>query len=82
MSHLNVGTGQDIRIKDLVDSLVKVTGFEGQIKFDKDKPDGTPRKLLDVSRMKSLGWEYSISLDEGLKSTYGWYKKNFPSVRS
>ena len=82
VSHLNVGTGEDIRIKDLVNSLVKVTGFEGQIIYDKDKPDGTPRKLLDVSRMKSLGWEYSIPLDEGLKSTYGWYKKNFPSVRS
>ena len=61
---------------------MKVTGFGGQVKYDKNKPDGTPRKLLDVSKMRSLGWEYSISLNEGLKNTYDWYQTNFPRVRS
>ena len=82
ISHLNVGTGEDIKIKDLVESLIKVSGFNGEVKYDKNKPDGTPRKLLDVSRMKSLGWQYSISLNEGLQSTYDWYQTNFPRVRS
>lgn len=82
ISHFNIGTGEDIKIKDLVNILIKVTGFKGQIKYNKNKPDGTPRKLLDVSKMKSLGWEYSISLNQGLKSTYDWYQENFPSVRS
>ena len=82
ISHYNVGTGEDIKIKDLVDCLIEVTGFKGQIRYDQNKPDGTPKKLLDVSKMKSLGWKYSISLNEGLKNTYDWYYQNFPNVRS
>ncbi len=81
-SHYNVGTGEDIKIKDLVDCLIKVTGFKGQIEYDQNKPDGTPKKLLDVSKMNSLGWKYSISLNDGLKNTYDWYYENFPNVRS
>ena len=82
ISHYNVGTGEDIKIKDLVDCLIEVTGFKGQIRYDQNKPEGTPKKLLDVSKMKSLGWKYSISLNEGLKNTYDWYYQNFPNVRS
>ena len=78
----NVGSNEEISIKNLAIKIQRVIGYKGKIVWDNSKPDGTPRKLLDVSRMKSLGWEYSIPLDEGLKSTYGWYKKNFPSVRS
>ena len=71
--HINVGTGVDCTIHELVKTLAKVIGFEGKILFDHTKPDGAPRKLMDVSRLKNLGWEYSISLEQGLKNTYQWF---------
>ncbi|EHY1013762.1 TPA: GDP-L-fucose synthase [Vibrio vulnificus] len=81
LSHINVGTGVDCTIRELVETVAKVVGFEGVIEFDVTKPDGTPRKLMDVSRLKSLGWEYSISLEAGLRDTYGWFLANQDNFR-
>jgi GDP-L-fucose synthase len=73
--HINVGTGKDLTIVDLAELINDVTGYSGGIKFDPSKPDGTPKKLLDVSRLKSLGWEAKTSLDVGVLNMYEWYKK-------
>jgi GDP-L-fucose synthase len=73
---INVGVGEDISIKELAELIQKVTAFEGVIDWDSSKPDGTPRKLLDVSRATALGWEAEISLEEGIRSTYEWYKEH------
>ena len=70
---VNIGTGSDVTIKELARKIRSLVGFEGDILFDPSKPDGTPRKLLDLSRMKSLGWAPKITLDEGLKLYYDWY---------
>jgi len=72
--HLNIGTGQDISIKDLAFLIADLTGFGGDIEWDTSKPDGTPRKVLDVSRVMSLGWQPTIRLSEGLASTIEWFK--------
>jgi GDP-L-fucose synthase len=73
---INVGVGQDVSIKELAELIQKITGFEGEIEWDSSKPDGTPRKLLDVSRISALGWKAQISLEDGIRSTYEWYKAN------
>lgn len=73
LSHINVGTGIDCSIAELAHIIKKVTGFNGELKFDCSKPDGTPRKLLDVSRLQALGWRYGIKLEDGLSSTYNWF---------
>ncbi len=73
LSHINVGTGVDCTIREMAETMRRVVGFQGELRFDASKPDGTPRKLMDVSRLKSLGWEYAISLEDGLASTYEWY---------
>lgn len=70
---INIGTGTDLKIKKLGELIKEIVGFEGEIKYDISKPDGTPRKLLDVSKAKSLGWEAKISLQEGIRKTYDWY---------
>jgi GDP-L-fucose synthase len=72
--HLNVGTGQDISIKDLAKIIATLTGFKGQVNWDSSKPDGTPRKVLDVSRINSLGWKSTIGLQDGIQSTIEWFK--------
>jgi GDP-L-fucose synthase len=72
---INVGFGKEITIRDLAGLVKNIIGFEGELHFDASKPDGTPRKLLDVSRMKSLGWQPSISLEEGIRRTYAYYLK-------
>lgn len=72
---VNVGTGEDLSIKELAEKVKAVVGFEGDIVWDSSKPDGTPRKLLDVSKLHGLGWHHKTSLDEGLKRTYDWYLK-------
>ncbi len=72
-SHINIGTGQDCTIRELAETIQEVVGYTGQLKFDTSMPDGTPRKLLDVSRLKKLGWDASISLREGLEDAYEWY---------
>jgi GDP-L-fucose synthase len=81
LSHINVGTGVDCTIRELAETIARVTGFEGRLVFDSSKPDGTPRKLMDVSRLKSLGWQASISLEDGLASAYEWFRHNVDSVR-
>ena len=78
-SPINVGTGVDLAISQLAVEVAKVVGFEGVIDFDADKPDGTPRKLLDVSRLNALGFVPRIGLAEGLRSTYAWYVENVAS---
>ncbi|MCE8025889.1 MULTISPECIES: GDP-L-fucose synthase [Halomonadaceae] len=72
-SHLNVGTGRDCSIRELAELIAQITGFAGEMHFDASKPDGTPRKMLDVSRLQALGWQPRISLSEGLHDTYRWY---------
>nr|WP_067286624.1 GDP-L-fucose synthase [Marinobacterium profundum] len=81
LSHINVGTGIDCTIRELAETMARVVGFDGQLVFDTSKPDGTPRKLMDVSRLRALGWQASTSLEAGLASTYGWYLENIDSVR-
>ena len=73
--HLNVGTGEDLSIKDLAHKVAYAAGFTGQIEWDSSKPDGTPRKVLDVARIKALGWKPTITLEEGIASTIAWYKQ-------
>jgi GDP-L-fucose synthase len=81
LSHINVGTGIDCTIKNLVETMTEVVGYKGKVIFDTTKPDGTPRKLLDISRLKSLGWQASISLEKGLNMTYDWFVANQGSFR-
>jgi len=73
--HLNVGSGEDLTIKHLAEKVAEAAGFTGKIEWDSSKPDGTPRKVLDVSRIKALGWKPTITLDEGITSTIAWYKE-------
>jgi len=73
--HLNVGSGEDLTIKDLAEKVADAAGYTGRIEWDSSKPDGTPRKVLDVSRVKALGWKPTITLDDGIASTIAWYKE-------
>lgn len=73
---INIGVGEDISIKELAEKIKEVVGYQGEIKFDTTKPDGTPRKLVDVSKINALGWKASISLDEGLQKVYQWFLEN------
>jgi len=82
LSHINVGTGVDCTIRELAEAIARVTGFSGQLIFDTSKPDGVPRKLLDVSRLRSLGWQAEISLEEGLKDSYRWFLSHQDDYRS
>ncbi|MDA7707917.1 GDP-L-fucose synthase [Flavobacteriaceae bacterium] len=77
----NVGSGKDITIKELAEIIQKVTGHKGEIIWDSGKPDGTPRKLMDVSKMKRLGWEYSTELEDGIKKTYLWFLDNIDTIK-
>ena len=81
LSHINVGTGVDCTIRELAETMQKVVGFKGDLMFDTSKPDGTPRKLMDVSRLKALGWQASISLEEGLANTYEWFLQHQERLR-
>ncbi len=81
LSHINVGTGVDCTIRELAETMKKVVGFKGDLVFDTSKPDGTPRKLMDVSRLKALGWQASISLEEGLANTYQWFLQHQERLR-
>lgn len=76
ITHINVGTGIDISISELADMIARLVGFEGRICFDTSMPDGTPRKLLDITRLEQLGWRYAHSLKGGLKDTIDWYIEN------
>ena len=81
LSHINVGTGIDCTIRELVETVAKVVGFQGEIVWDTSKPDGTPRKLLNVDRLRSLGWNHRFSLEEGLDDSYQWFLENQSSYR-
>ena len=80
-SHVNVGTGKDCTIEELVSQIKDTVGYQGSVVFDTSKPDGTPRKLLDVTLLGKSGWKSKISLREGLASTYQWYQDNLASIR-
>ena len=82
LTHINVGTGVDCTIEELAQTMAKVVGFDGELVFDTSKPDGTPRKLLDVNRLKKLGWQSTITLEQGLKKTYSWFLENYTDIRS
>ena len=77
---INAGTGEDITIKDLAEKIKKIVGYEGKIAWDKTKPDGTPRKLLDVSKINKIGWKSKIGLEDGIKMTYEWYLNNINKI--
>jgi GDP-L-fucose synthase len=82
LSHINVGTGEDVTIRELAELVQAVVGFEGEIEFDTSKPDGPPRKLLDVSRLQGMGWQPQISLRAGLQNAYDWFLANRDSLRA
>jgi GDP-L-fucose synthase len=73
---VNIGTGEDVTIKKLAETIMKIVGFEGNLVFDSSKPDGTPRKLLDVSKINNLGWKHKVTLEEGIKRTLNWIEEN------
>ena len=73
LSHINVGTGKDISIREMAETMKEVVGFKGELTFNSNKPDGSPRKLIDVTRLSKMGWTYSVNLKEGLEKTYKWY---------
>ena len=77
----NVGSGKDITIKELAETIKAVVGYKGNILWDKSKPDGTPRKLIDVSKMRDLGWSYSTELTEGIEKTYQWFLENIKDLK-
>jgi GDP-L-fucose synthase len=74
--HLNIGTGEDLTVKELASLISVLTGFNGEILWDTSRSDGTPRKVLDVTRIQKLGWTPKISLSDGVQSTKDWYKQN------
>lgn len=76
LSHINVGTGKDVTIKKLAETMKQVVGYNGKLVFDKSKPDGAARKLIDVTRLKNMGWKYSTDLKQGLNQVYSWYLDN------
>ena len=82
LSHVNVGTGVDVTIKELAETIQAVVGFTGEIVWDSTKPDGTPRKLMSVEKLKALGWQASINLKDGLADTYQWFLKNQDAFRA
>jgi len=77
--HINVGTGKELTIRELSELVVKAVGFEGTVEFDTSKPDGTMRKLIDVSKLHSLGWTHKVEIEDGVKKLYDWYKKSLSS---
>jgi GDP-L-fucose synthase len=81
-SHINVGSGVDVTIRELAETVARVVGFKGHVVFDATKPDGAPRKLLDVSRLSAMGWDAGITLERGLGETYEWYLAQGAAVRS
>lgn len=82
LSHINVGTGEDVSIRQVAELIAKIVGYTGTIKTDPSKPDGTMRKLLDVSCLENIGWKSTISLEQGIRQTYDWYKANQSGLRS
>lgn len=77
--HVNIGTGKEISIKELAMLIKSIVGYEGELRFDQSKPDGTPRKLLDINKLNNLGWKYKIELEAGIKDLYNWFLQNYRS---
>jgi GDP-L-fucose synthase len=77
----NVGTGEDLTIKQLAETIQKITGHQGEIIWDSTKPDGTPRKLMDISKMHALGWKHQVQLEEGIQKTYNWFLENVTNFK-
>jgi len=73
---INIGTGEDLSIRELAEKIKQITGYHGKVVFDESKPDGTPRKLLDVTKLHSLGWFHITSLESGIEKTFEWYRDN------
>ena len=80
LSHINVGTGKDITIKEMAETMKEAVGYKGKLTFDITKPDGALRKLIDVSRLKNMGWSHTTNLKKGFEITYDWYSKNFYKI--
>ncbi len=80
LSHINVGTGREVTIRELAETVARVTGFQGRIVFDATKPDGAPRKLMDVSRLARMGWTAAIPLEDGIRDTYRWFLQQDPAT--
>ncbi len=72
-THINIGTGKEVSIAELANTIKEVVGFDGDLFFNSDKPDGTMRKLTDSSKLEGLGWKYKVELEEGIERMYGWY---------
>ena len=81
LSHINLGTGVDCTIREMAETMAEVVGFTGKVAFDASKPDGAPRKLMDVTRLSDLGWRYRIDLKEGLTMTYRWFLEHQDDYR-
>jgi GDP-L-fucose synthase len=81
VSHINVGTGRDCTIRELAETIARVTAFSGRIAFDTSKPDGAPRKLMDVARLTGLGWQATIGLEDGLRDAYAWFLQHHAAAR-
>jgi GDP-L-fucose synthase len=81
LSHLNIGTGEDVTIRQLAETIQKVVSYEGNITWDSSKPDGAPRKLMDTTKIKLLGWQPKITLDEGLAKTYRWFVEHHGEIK-
>jgi GDP-L-fucose synthase len=81
LSHINVGSGVDCAIRDLAEAIGRVTGYTGRLVWDASKPDGTPRKLMDVSRLAALGWRATIGLEDGLRDAYRWFVEHHAEAR-
>jgi GDP-L-fucose synthase len=79
---LNVGCGQDLTIAELAATVARVVGYRGSLRYDPGKPDGTPRKLLDITRLSALGWSARTGLEAGLRATYEWFLNNRPALRT
>jgi GDP-L-fucose synthase len=77
----NIGTGEDLTIKELAETVQQVVGHEGNLVWDSSKPDGTPRKLMDVSKMHNLGWKHKIDLKKGIEKTYVWFLENIENFK-
>jgi GDP-L-fucose synthase len=77
----NVGTGEDLTIKHLAETIQKITGHQGEIIWDATKPDGTPRKLMDITKMHDLGWKHQVNLEEGIQKTYDWFLEHINEIK-
>jgi GDP-L-fucose synthase len=76
LSHINLGTGKDVTIREMAEIMKQVVGYKGKLTFDSTKPDGAPRKLINISLLSNIGWKYSVDLKDGLAKTYNWYLEN------